>query len=63
MQHVMYLDLAREVVNMWDVTTVVIVPIVVWANGLIAKSLEAHFWKLAILKSELECRYLICKEN
>ncbi|XP_072943499.1 uncharacterized protein [Epargyreus clarus] len=37
-----YLDLAREVVDMWDVNTAVVVPIVVSANGLIAKSLDQH---------------------
>ena len=43
-----YLDLAREVVDMWDVNTAVIVPIVVSANGLIAKSLDQHLRRLAL---------------
>ena len=43
-----YLDLAREVVDMWDVSTAVIVPIVVSANGLIANSLDEHLRKLSL---------------
>ena len=43
-----YLDLAREVVDMWDVGTAVIVPIVVSANGLIAKSLDQHLRRLSL---------------
>ena len=43
-----YLELAREVVDMWDVSTAVIVPIVVSANGLIANSLDEHLRKLSL---------------
>ena len=43
-----YLDLAREVVDMWDVSTATIVPIVVTANGIIAKSLDQHLRRLAL---------------
>ena len=43
-----FIDLAREVVNMWDVGTAVIVPIVVSANGLIAKSLDQHLRRLSL---------------
>ena len=35
-----YLHLAHEVVDMWHVSSAIIVPIVVTANGLIAKSLD-----------------------
>ena len=43
-----YLDLAREVVDMWDVNTAIIVPIVVTANGIIAKSLDEHLRRLSL---------------
>ncbi|KAJ8709072.1 hypothetical protein PYW07_008898 [Mythimna separata] len=43
-----YLDLAREVVDMWKVDTAVIVPIVVTANGLIAKNLKQHLRRLLL---------------
>ncbi|KAJ8736966.1 hypothetical protein PYW07_000237 [Mythimna separata] len=43
-----YLDLAREVVDMWEVDTAIIVPIVVTANGLIAKSLDEHLRRLSL---------------
>lgn len=43
-----YLDLAHEIVDMWDVDSAVIVPIVVSANGLIAKSLDQHLSRLAL---------------
>ncbi|PZC77931.1 hypothetical protein B5X24_HaOG202738 [Helicoverpa armigera] len=41
-----YLDLAHEVVAMWSVDTAVVVPIVVMANGLIAKSLDEYLMRL-----------------
>ncbi|KAI8433843.1 hypothetical protein MSG28_015797 [Choristoneura fumiferana] len=43
-----YLDLAHEVTAMWDVDSTVIVPIVVSANGLIAKSLDQHLKRLSL---------------
>jgi hypothetical protein len=36
------LYLAHEITAMWDVDSVIIVPIAVSANGLIAKSLDQH---------------------
>ena len=43
-----YLDLAHEVTDMWDVDSTIIVPIVVTANGLIAKSLDHHLRRLSL---------------
>ena len=43
-----YHDLACEVVDMWDVSTATIVPIVVTANGIIAKSLDQHLRRLSL---------------
>ncbi|CAH0678041.1 unnamed protein product [Spodoptera exigua] len=43
-----YIDLAREVVDMWEVDSAIIVPIVVSANGLIAKSLDQHLRRLSL---------------
>jgi hypothetical protein len=43
-----YLDLAHEVTAMWDVNSTIIVPIVVSANGLIAKSLDHHLKRLSL---------------
>ncbi|KAI8429475.1 hypothetical protein MSG28_000111 [Choristoneura fumiferana] len=43
-----YLDLAHEVTAMWDVDSTIIVPIVVSANGLIAKSLDQHLKRLSL---------------
>lgn len=43
-----YLDLAHEVTAMWDVESTIIVPIVVSANGLIAKSLDQHLKRLSL---------------
>ena len=43
-----YVDLAREIVDMWDVDSAVIVPIVVSVNGLIAKSLDYHLKRLRL---------------
>lgn len=43
-----YLDLAHEVTAMWDVDSTDIVPIVVSANGLIAKSLDQHLERLSL---------------
>ena len=39
-KQIKYLDLAREVVDMWDVDSVIIMLIVVTINELIAKSLD-----------------------
>uniref|UniRef100_A0A2A4JL63 Reverse transcriptase zinc-binding domain-containing protein n=1 Tax=Heliothis virescens TaxID=7102 RepID=A0A2A4JL63_HELVI len=47
-KQIKYLDLAHEVVAMWNVDTAVIVPIVVTANGLIAKSLDQHLMRLSL---------------
>ena len=43
-----YIDLAHEIVDMWDVDSAIIVPIVVSVNGLIAKSLDQHLKRLAL---------------
>ena len=43
-----YLDLAHEVTAMWNVDSTDIVPIVVSANGLIAKSLDQHLQRLSL---------------
>ncbi|KAI8429903.1 hypothetical protein MSG28_000381 [Choristoneura fumiferana] len=43
-----YLDLADQVTAMWDVDSTIIVPIVVSANGLIAKSLDQHLKRLSL---------------
>jgi len=43
-----YLDLAHEVTAMWNVDSTSIVPIVVSANGLIAKSLDQHLERLSL---------------
>lgn len=43
-----YLDLAHEITAMWDVDSTIIVPIVVSANGLIAKSLDQHLKSLSL---------------
>ena len=47
-KQIKYLDLPREVVDMWDVSTAIIVPIVVTANGIIAKSLDQHLRRLSL---------------
>ena len=47
-KQIKYLDLAREVVDMWDVNSAIIVPIVVSANGLIAKSLDQYLRRLSL---------------
>lgn len=47
-KQIKYLDLAHEIVDMWDVDSAVIVPIVVSVNGLIAKSLNQHLKRLAL---------------
>ncbi|XP_075985623.1 uncharacterized protein LOC142982824 [Anticarsia gemmatalis] len=47
-KEVKYLDLAHEIVDMWDVDSAIIVPIVVSVNGLIAKSLDQHLRRLAL---------------
>lgn len=44
-----YLDIARETVDMWDMESAVIVPIVVTINNLIiAESLDQHLVNLAL---------------
>ena len=47
-KHLKYVDLAHEIVDMWDVDSAIIVPIVVTANGLIAKSLDQHLRRLSL---------------
>ena len=47
-KQVKYLDLAHEIVDMWDVDSAIIVPIIVSVNGLIAKSLDKHLKRLAL---------------
>lgn len=47
-KQIKYLDLAHEVVDMWNVDSAVIVPIVVTANGLMAKSLDQHLMRLSL---------------
>ena len=45
-KQIKYPDLTHEVVNMWHVNSAFIVPIVVTANDLIAKSLDEHLSSL-----------------
>ena len=47
-KQIKYLDLAHEVVDMWNISSAVIVPIVVTANGLMAKSLDQHLSRLSL---------------
>ena len=47
-KQIKYLDLAHEVRGMWNMNSVIIVPIVVSANGLIAKSFDDHLSKLSL---------------
>ena len=47
-KQIKYLDLAHEIVDMWNVDSAIIVPIVVSVNGLIAKSLDQHLRRLAL---------------
>ena len=47
-KQIKYLDLAHEVVGMWNVNSAIIVPIVVTANGLMAKSLDEHLSRLSL---------------
>ena len=47
-KQIKYLDVAHEVVDMWRVNSAIIVPIVVTANGLIAKSLDEHLSRLSL---------------
>ncbi|RVE41606.1 hypothetical protein evm_013746 [Chilo suppressalis] len=42
-----YVDLAREIVDMWDIDSAIVVPIIISAHGLIAKSLDKHLKRLA----------------
>ncbi|CAH2265665.1 jg4915 [Pararge aegeria aegeria] len=52
-----YLDLAHEITAMWNVESTVIVPIVVSANGLLAKSFDQHLKKLSLgcwIKSRIQ---------
>lgn len=39
----MYLGLAHEITDMWNVDSTIIVPIVISVNSLIAKSFNQHF--------------------
>lgn len=58
-----YLDLAREITDMWDVDSATIVPIVVSANGLIAKTLDQHLKKLALgswVGGQIQKAVLLC---
>ncbi|CAH2233862.1 jg18646 [Pararge aegeria aegeria] len=43
-----YLDLAHEIIAMWNVDSTVIVPIVVSVNGLLAKSFDQHLKKIQL---------------
>lgn len=43
-----YLDLQHEVTKMWPVDSTIVVPIVVSAHGLIAKSLDQHLRRLSL---------------
>lgn len=43
-----YLDLPREIVDMWNVESAIIVPTVLTVNGLISKSLDPHLRRLAL---------------
>ena len=47
-KQIKYLDLAHEVRGMWNMNSVIIVPIVVTANVLIAKSFDDHLSKLSL---------------
>ncbi|CAB3260828.1 unnamed protein product [Arctia plantaginis] len=47
-KQIKYLDLSHEIVDMWNVDSVIIVPIVVSAHGLIAKSLDQHLKRLTL---------------
>ncbi|CAB3220135.1 unnamed protein product [Arctia plantaginis] len=47
-KQVKYLDLAHEIVDMWDVDSAIVVPIVISAHGLVAKSLDQHLQRLAL---------------
>ncbi|CAB3261268.1 unnamed protein product [Arctia plantaginis] len=47
-KQIRYLDLSHEIVDMWNVDSVIIVPIVVSAHGLIAKSLDQHLKRLTL---------------
>ena len=44
-----YLDLAHGVVNIWDVDSEIIMPLVASGNGLIDKSLEQYLRRLALV--------------
>ena len=44
----------EEIVDVWDVDSSIIVPIVVSANGLIAKSLEQHLRRFSLGSSSLK---------
>ncbi|CAK1581434.1 unnamed protein product [Parnassius mnemosyne] len=45
-----YIDLAHEIVAMWDVDSTIIVPIVVSVNGLIGKTMDDYLSKLGLGK-------------
>ena len=62
-KQIKYLDLAHEVVDVWDVDSAVVVPIVVTANGLMAKSLDQHLQRLSLgswVKGLLQKAVLLC---
>ena len=46
-QKIKHLQLAHEVVDMWNVSSAIIVPIVVTAKGLMTKGLDEHLSKLS----------------
>lgn len=46
-KEIIYVDLAYEIADMWDVESAIIVPIVVSVNGLITKSLDRYLKTLA----------------
>ncbi|RVE46395.1 hypothetical protein evm_008929 [Chilo suppressalis] len=57
-----YLDLAREIVDMWDIDSAIVVPIIISAHGLIAKSLDKHLKRLALggwVKSQMQKAVLL----
>ena len=47
-KQIKYLYLVHEIVDLWDVDSVIILAIVASANGLIAKSLEKHLKTISL---------------
>ena len=43
-----YLDLAHVITAIWDVNAIIIVPIIILVNGLIAKNLDQHLKRLSL---------------